>query len=196
MKNRNKMADKKDKIKEQVADKKDVKATKNSEEKSTTKEKAKKTDNTASKIEELEAKLSEMNDKHLRLQAEFDNYRRRTLNEKMDLIKSGGEDVLSSLLPVMDNFERAITASKDAKDIDAVREGIDLIYTSFKEYLNKKGVKEIEAVHKEFDTDYHEAMTKIPAPDKKLKGKVIDVIEKGYMLNEKVIRFAKVVVGE
>ncbi len=190
------MADKKDKTEKQVADEKEVKATEEKKETSTAKEEDKKTDNKASKTEELEAKLSDLNDKHLRLQAEFDNYRRRTLNEKMELIKSGGEDILSSLLPVMDNFERAMLASKDAKDVKAVKEGIELIYNSFKEYLNKKGVKEIEAVHKAFDTDYHEAMTKIPAPEKKLKGKVIDVIEKGYMLNDKVIRFAKVVVGE
>ncbi len=164
--------------------------------KSTSKSKNKKADNKASKIEEMGTKLAELNDKHLRLQAEFDNYRKRTLNEKIEMMKSAGEDILSALLPVMDNFERAITASKDAKDVEAVKEGIQLIYNSFKEYLNKKGVKEIEAMHQAFNTDFHEALTKIPAPEEDLKGKVVDVIEKGYILNEKVIRYSKVVVGE
>ena len=140
--------------------------------------------------------MAEINDKHIRLQAEFDNYRKRTLSEKMELIKSGGADILESLLPVMDNFERAIDASAKTEDIVAVREGIDLIYNSFKDYLEKKGVKCMESAGKDFDTDYHEALTKIPAPEEALKGKVVDVIEKGYTLNEKVIRFAKVVVGE
>ncbi len=182
------------------ADKKDEKKvaqdTKSGKTKSTKKTKAKKTDDKTAQIEELGAKLSDLNDKHLRLQAEFDNYRKRTLNEKMALMKSGGEDVLTSLLPVMDNFERAIAAAANTEDAKAVKEGIDLIYNSFKDYLNKKGVKEIEAKEQTFDTDYHEALTKIPAPSEDLKGKVVDVIEKGYMLNDKVIRFAKVVVGE
>jgi molecular chaperone GrpE len=140
--------------------------------------------------------LAEITDKHIRLQAEFDNYRKRTLNEKIELMKSGGADILESLLPVMDNFERAIDAGSKTDDITAVREGIDLIYNSFKEFLNKKGIKEMDAKEKDFDTDFHEALTKIPAPDKKMKGKVVDVIEKGYMYNDKVMRFAKVVVGE
>jgi len=165
-------------------------------EKTTKKPKAKKADDKTAQIEELGEKLAEINDKHIRLQAEFDNYRKRTLSEKMELIKSGGADILESLLPVMDNFERAIDASAKTEDIVAVREGINLIYNSFKDYLKKKGVKCMESAGKDFDTDYHEALTKIPAPEEALKGKVVDVIEKGYLMNDKVIRFARVVVGE
>lgn len=143
-----------------------------------------------------EEKYKEANDKYLRLSAEFDNYRKRTLKEKMELTKSAGEEILVSILPVMDNFERAMKSMEDAKDLKAVKEGIDLIYGKFKEFLQQKGVKEIEAQNLELDTDIHEAVTKIPAPDKKLKGKIVDVIEKGYYLNDKVIRYSKVVVGE
>jgi len=174
----------------------DEKESKTKKTKSTKKSKTKKTDEKTAQIQELGEKLAELNDKHIRLQAEFDNYRKRTLNEKMELMKSGGADILESLLPVLDNFERAMEASAKTDDIEAVRDGINLIYNSFKDYLNKKGVKEIEAKEKEFDTDFHEALTKIPAPTKELKGKVVDVIEKGYTLNDKVIRFAKVVIGE
>ena len=148
------------------------------------------------KFEELAEKLEEINDKYLRLSAEFDNYRKRTLKEKMDLTKTAGEDILINILPVVDNFERAIEASKKAEDIDAVMQGIDLIYNNFKDFLKQRGVKEIEAVGQPLDTDWHEAITNIPAPDEESKGKIVDVIEKGYALNDKVIRYAKVVVGE
>jgi len=148
------------------------------------------------KFEELAEKLEEINDKYLRLSAEFDNYRKRTLKEKMDLTKTAGEDILINILPVVDNFERAIESSKKAEDINAVMEGIDLIYNNFKDFLKQRGVKEIEAVGQPLDTDLHEAITNIPAPDKESKGKIVDVIEKGYVLNDKVIRYAKVVVGE
>ena len=141
-------------------------------------------------------KLAELNDKYLRLAAEYDNYRRRTLKERMELTKTAGEDILVNILPVMDDFERALGSIDQAKEISAVKEGVQLIYTKFKEFLKQRGVKEIEAKEKEFDTDLHEAITKIPASDKKLKGKVVDVVEKGYYLNEKVIRFSKVVIGE
>ena len=141
-------------------------------------------------------KLAELNDKYLRLAAEYDNYRRRTLKERMELTKTAGEDILVNILPVMDDFERALGSIDQAKEISAVKEGVQLIYTKFIEFLKQRGVKEIEAKEKEFDTDLHEAITKIPAPDKKLKGKVVDVVEKGYYLNEKVIRFSKVVIGE
>jgi len=146
--------------------------------------------------EDLNLKLKEANDKYLRLYADFDNFRKRALREKMELIKSAGEDILVQILPVMDNFERAMQSIKTAKDTDAVKEGIELIFNNFKEFLNQKGIKEIEAVNKEFDTDLHEAITKFPAQDESMKGKVVDVIQKGYFLNEKVVRFAKVVVGE
>lgn len=147
-------------------------------------------------IEELGIKLQDINDKYIRLSAEFDNYRKRTLKEKMELTKSAGEKILVNILPVMDNFERALKVIDDAKDIDAVKDGIHLIFNNFKEFITQNGVKEIESVNQEFNTDIHEAITKIPAPTEELKGKVVDCIEKGYFLNEKVIRFAKVVVGE
>lgn len=140
--------------------------------------------------------IAELNDKYLRLAAEFDNYRRRTLKEKMELSKSAGEDILVNILPVMDDFERGLGNIDQAKDIKAVKEGIHLIYNKFSEFLKQRGIKEIEAKEKEFDTDLHEAITKIPAPNNKLKGKVVDVVEKGYYLNEKIIRFSKVVIGE
>ncbi len=147
-------------------------------------------------IEELTTKLSVANDKYLRLSAEFDNYRKRTLKEKMELMKTAGEDIFINILPVIDNFERAKKSMDDAKDIEALKDGIALIYNNFLDFLSQRGVKEIDAVNKDFDTDLHEAITKIPAPNKKLKGKVVDVIEKGYYLKEKVIRFSKVVIGE
>lgn len=150
----------------------------------------------ADEIEELGKKLQDINDKYLRLTAEFDNYRKRTLKEKMELTKSAGEKILVNVLPVMDNFERALQSMDQASDIEAVKEGVNLIYSNFKEFISQNGVKEIEAVNKDFDTDIHEAITKIPAPNEDLKGKVVDCVEKGYLLNEKVIRFAKVVVGE
>ena len=147
-------------------------------------------------VARLESEVSEWKDKYVRLSAEFDNYRRRTLKEKMELTKTAGENVLVKVLPVADDFERAIQSMQDAKDCTAILEGVDLIYHKFKEFLNQQGVKTIDAMHTQFDTDIHEALTKIPAPKKKLKGKVVDVIEKGYTLNDKVIRFSKVVVGE
>jgi molecular chaperone GrpE len=147
-------------------------------------------------VEELKTKLDDANDKYLRLSAEYDNYRKRTLKEKMDLVKTGGQDVLVNILPVINDFDRAMKSMDEVTDCKAMKEGIDLIYNKFIEFLKSRGVKEIEAINQDFDTDLHEALTKIPAPDKKLKGKVVDVIEKGYYLNDKVIRFAKVVVGE
>ncbi len=147
-------------------------------------------------IDELKEKLNEISDKHLRLQAEFDNFRRRTMKEKADLIKSGGESVLINILPVIDDFERALNSLKDVADDDAGKQGTTLIYNKFEEFLKQNNVKEIEALNQDFDVDLHEALTKVPAPDEKLKGKVVDVIQKGYLLNDKVIRFAKVVIGE
>jgi len=165
------------------------------DDKSSKKKKSKK-DKKEAKIEELGEKLQEIQDKHLRLQAEFDNFRRRTLKEKADLIKSGGESVLVNILPVIDDFERAIDSLKEVADEDAGKQGTLLIYTKFQEFLKQNNVKEIDALYQDFDVDLHEALTKIPAPEEKLKGKVVDVISKGYCLNEKVIRFAKVVIGE
>jgi molecular chaperone GrpE len=145
---------------------------------------------------ELGEKLVEITDKHLRLQAEFDNFRKRTMKEKADLIKSGGESVLVNILPVVDDFERALVSLKDVPDDDAGKKGTQLIYNKFSEFLKQNNIKEIEAIKQDFNVDLHEAITKIPAPDESLKGKVVDVVQKGYLLNDKVIRFAKVVIGE
>ncbi|WP_372753537.1 nucleotide exchange factor GrpE [Labilibaculum sp.] len=150
----------------------------------------------ADELEELGLKLQDISDKYVRLSAEFDNYRKRTLKEKMELTKSAGEKILVNILPVMDNFERALQSIDSTKDIDAIKEGVHLIYSNFKDFVAQNGVKEIEAVDQLFDTDIHEAITKIPAPTEEQKGKVVDCVEKGYFLNDKVIRFAKVVVGE
>ncbi len=165
------------------------------EAKSDKKKKGKK-DKKEAKIEELEEKLEQMQDKHLRLQAEFDNFRRRTIKEKADLIKSGGETVLVNILPVIDDFERALGSLKEVPDEDAGKQGTLLIYNKFQEFLKQNSIKEIEALEQDFDVDLHEAITKIPAPNDDLKGKVVDVVQKGYCLNDKVIRFAKVVIGE
>lgn len=147
-------------------------------------------------LEELGEKLNELNDKHIRLQAEFDNFRKRTIKEKAELIKSGGETVLVNILPIIDDFERAIESLKDVAENDAGKQGTLLIYSKFRDFLKQNNVKEIDALNQEFDVEHHEAVTKIPAPEKELKGKVVDVIQKGYQLNDKVIRFAKVVIGE
>ncbi|MBN2595978.1 MAG: nucleotide exchange factor GrpE [Marinifilaceae bacterium] len=178
---------------EEVFEKEESKIEENKDTKKTKKSaKEKKADELA----ELTIQLQNINDKYVRLSAEFDNYRKRTLKEKMELTKSGGEKILINILPVMDNFERALQSIDAAKDIDAIKDGVHLIYGNFKEFVTQNGVKEIEAVNQDFDTDIHEAITKIPAPTKELKGKVVDCVEKGYFLHDKVIRFAKVVVGE
>ena len=150
----------------------------------------------SSKLKALEQELQEQKEKYLRLSADFDNYRKRTMKEKIEWSKQAGADIFAMILPVLDNMERAMKAVEEAKDLDAVKEGMHLIYNMFNEYLAQQGVKEIEAMHQEFDTDVHDAVTKIPAPDKKLQGKVVDVIERGYFLNDKVLRYAKVVIGE
>lgn len=147
-------------------------------------------------IEKLNAELERRNDQYLRLQAEFDNYRKRTLKEKMELTKSAGESILVNILPVIDDFERALKAMDIATEVAPVKEGVDLIYKRFSDFVKNNGVKEIEAMEQELDTDLHEAITKIPAPVDELKGKIVDVIQKGYTLNDKVIRYAKVVIGE
>ncbi len=176
--------------------KKEKEEIKDQVEETTQQEQQQNNESSAETVEELKKKLEEMNDKYLRLSAEYDNYRKRTLKEKMELTKSAGASVILALLPVIDDFDRALAHLDDAKDLDAVKEGILLIYSKFKEFLAQQGVTEIEATNKDFDTDHHEAITKIPAPSEEMKGKVIDTVEKGYMLNDKVIRFAKVVVGE
>ncbi|HEC43071.1 MAG TPA: nucleotide exchange factor GrpE [Bacteroides sp.] len=154
----------------------------------------KKTDDSA-KLKELQKEISEQKDKYIRLSADFDNFRKRTQKEKMDMFKSAGEGIFVEILPVLDDLERAMKFIDDAKDLDAVKEGMLLIYNKLKDYLNQQGVKEIEAMHTKFDTDVHEAVTQFPTKDKKLKGKVVDVLTKGYLLNDKVIRYSKVVIG-
>lgn len=144
----------------------------------------------------VEEKLAELQDRYLRLTAEYDNFRKRTLKEKIDLQKSANENLLQALLPVADDFDRGLQSVNEATDIEAVKEGLRLISGKFQGFLTQQGIKEIDAVKKEFDTDLHEAITKIPAPSKKLKGKVVDVVQKGYLLNDKVLRYSKVVIGE
>jgi molecular chaperone GrpE len=148
------------------------------------------------KYEEIQTQLKETQDKYIRLMAEFDNFRKRSLKERTDLIKSAGEDILINILPVMDDFERGLVAMDKSQDVEAVKQGVLLIYNKFKEFIMQRGVKEIESFNQDFNVDVHEAITKIPAPNESLKGKVVDVIQKGYSLNDKVIRYAKVVVGE
>lgn len=139
----------------------------------------------------IEDKFAELNDKHLRLFAEFENFKKRTAKERMDLYKTAGESILTALLPVLDDFERSIKANQKQED-----EGVVLIYNKLKSILETKGLKAMEdPIGQELNTDYHEAITNIPAPSDDMKGKIIDVVEKGYFLNEKVIRYAKVVVA-
>ena len=144
----------------------------------------------------LEEKLAELQDRYLRLTAEYDNFRKRTLKEKIDLQKSANENLLQALLPIADDFDRGLQSVNEATDIEAVKEGLRLISGKFQGFLTQQGVKEIDAVKKDFDTDLHEAITKIPAPTKKLRGKVVDVVQKGYLLNDKVLRYSQVVIGE
>lgn len=141
-------------------------------------------------------KLAELNDKYLRLQAEFDNYRKRTLKERMELMKTAGEDVLIGFLPIMDNIERASKSMENAQDMVAIKEGVEIILKELSAYLKQKGVKELTAEGELFNTDLHNAVTKFPVSEEDKKGKVIDVVRKGYTLHDKVIRFAEVVVGE
>jgi len=144
----------------------------------------------------IEEKLAEMQDRYLRLSAEFDNYRKRTLREKIELSKYAGENILLSIIPVMDDFERAIKLIETKSDCEAMKSGIDLIYNKFSEFLKQNGLREIESLNKDFNVDLHDAVAKVPVQDESLKGKVVDVVEKGYYLHDKVMRHAKVVVGE
>ena len=143
-----------------------------------------------------EKKYTELNDSYLRLMAEFDNYRKRTLREKADLIKTGGESVLTNLLPVIDDFERALSNLCQTEELTAVIQGIELIYTKFISYLTQQGVKVIETKDQLFNTELYEAVAIIPTPEEGMKGKILDCIQTGYTLYDKVIRHAKVVVGE
>ncbi|MBN1789938.1 MAG: nucleotide exchange factor GrpE [Bacteroidales bacterium] len=150
----------------------------------------------ADELKASEEKVKELQDKYLRLSAEFDNYRKRTLKEKADMVKTASEDLLIKFIPFVDDVERGISALNTSQDLDALKEGMNLIYTRLRDFLQQNGVKEIEAMNLEFNTDVHEAVTKIPATEEELKGKVVDVIQKGYYLHDKVIRYPKVVIGE
>lgn len=144
---------------------------------------------------DFEAKIAELNDKYLRLYSEFDNYRKRTIKEKSDIIRSAGEDVFKAIIPTIDDFERAIKANETVTEAEPIKEGMVLIYNKLKSACTAKGLEPMESINKPFDADLMEAITHIPSPSEDMKGKVIDEVEKGYKLGEKVIRFAKVVVG-
>ena len=150
----------------------------------------------AQELEKANEQIEEQKDKYLRLSAEFDNYRKRTMKEKAELILNGGEKSISSILPIVDDFERALKNMETATDVAAVKEGVELIYNKFMSVLGQNGVKVIETKEQPLDTDYHEAIAVIPAPTEALKGKILDCVQTGYILNDKVIRHAKVVVGE
>lgn len=150
----------------------------------------------AQELEKANEQIEEQKDKYLRLSAEFDNYRKRTIKEKAELILNGGEKSISSILPIVDDFERALKNMETATDVAAVKEGVELIYNKFMSVLGQNGVKVIETKEQPLDTDYHEAIAVIPAPNEALKGKILDCVQTGYILNDKVIRHAKVVVGE
>ena len=150
----------------------------------------------AQELEKANEQIEEQKDKYLRLSAEFDNYRKRTMKEKAELILNGGEKSISSILPIVDDFERALKNMETATGVAAVKEGVELIYNKFMSVLGQNGVKVIETKEQPLDTDYHEAIAVIPAPNEALKGKILDCVQTGYILNDKVIRHAKVVVGE
>ena len=152
-------------------------------------------DDPEKKIADLEAQVEHEKKEYLFLMADFENFRKRTLKEKADLIKNGAESAMRDLLPVVDDLERAIDAINKGGDLDSLKEGVDLIYNKFVKYLESQHVKAIDSTGKDFDTDVHEAVTMFPAPDPSMKGKVIDTTIKGYMINDKVLRHAKVVVG-
>jgi molecular chaperone GrpE len=143
-----------------------------------------------------EEKMADLENKYLRLVAEFDNYRKRTARERLEFLTVAGENLMTGLLPVLDDFERAAKAMNETDDIAAVREGVELIYNKLSKYLEAKGLKQIDALGKDLNTDEHDAVTKFPAPSDDQKGKVVDVLQHGYSLNGKIIRYAKVVVGE
>jgi molecular chaperone GrpE len=163
-------------------------------EKKSKKKSKKKTD--AEILAEMEGKCEEMNDKYLRLYSEFDNYRKRTSKERVDILKTASQDIMVELLPVLDDFDRAIQSMNENDAQEESVKGVELIFNKLSGLLKQKGLQPMEAMGQKFDTDFHEAITQIPAPSKKQVGKVVDVIQKGYLLNGKIIRFAKVVIGK
>lgn len=149
-----------------------------------------------SELDQLRHQVEEQQDKYLRLSAEFDNYRKRTMKEKAELIKNGGEKAISAILPILDDLERAMKAGDAHEEVQAMREGIELIYQKFLKILSQQGVQVIETAGQPFDTDFHEAIALVPAPAEDQKGKILDCVQTGYKLNDKVIRHAKVVVAQ
>ena len=160
------------------------------------KEKKSKKPTLKEQLEEKEIELAELKDKYLRIFAEFDNFKKRTIKEKMDLMRNASRDVISDIIPVMDDFDRAKQAADDEKSVEQFSEGVNLVYSKIHGVMKSKGVKAMESTGEVFDAELHEAITKIPAPNEEMKGKVIDTIQKGYYLNDTIIRHAKVVVGE
>jgi molecular chaperone GrpE len=159
------------------------------------------TEETTQESEKSELELAQeaaaaANDKYLRLYSEFDNFRRRTAKEKLDIIKSASEDVIKNMLPIVDDFQRAMTHNTEVQDPESLKQGFELIYNKLLKSLEAKGLKPIEAAGEVFNADIHEAITNIPAPSEDMKGKIVDVVEQGYYLGEKIIRFPKVVVGQ
>jgi len=147
-------------------------------------------------IEKLNEELQEQKDKYLRLVAEFDNFKKRNARERIELIQTAGKEVITSLLDVLDDCDRAEKQLQNSDDINQVREGVQLVFNKLRSTLQNRGLKQMESIHTEFDVEQHEAITEIPAPSENLKGKVIDEVQKGYYLNDKIIRFAKVVIGK
>lgn len=147
-------------------------------------------------VEKLKEEVAKEKREYLFLMAEFDNFRKRTLKEKSELIKNAGESAFKGLLPIVDDFERALKASETSDDSNALKEGMELIYKKLKKYMEQNGVKEMDPEDKDFDADRHEAISVVPVPDESLKGKILDTVEKGYTINDKVLRHAKVVVGQ
>jgi len=159
-------------------------------------EKAEETVEEIDPVAQLEEEKKELQDKYIRLYSEFENYRRRTARENIELRQQAAKDLIFDLLPIVDDFERGLDVIKKSESTESLAEGVELIYNKFKGVLEKKGLKPMNSKETEFDPELHEALTKMPAPDKKLKGKVLDEIEKGYLLHDKVLRHAKVVVAE
>lgn len=153
-------------------------------------------DNLQAEVEKLEAQVAELKDKYLRQVADFDNFRKRAAKERLETIQTAGRDVVTALLPVLDDSDRAAKQLNTAQDVAALKEGLNLVFSKLKSTLQSKGLKPMESIGEDFNPEYHEAITEIPAPTEDLKGKVVDEVEKGYYLNDKIIRFAKVVVGK
>lgn len=181
---------------EDIQEKTDAQEAKDNKESGKKESKKSKTEELKEQLEEKEVELAELKDKYLRIFAEFDNFKKRTMKEKMDFMRNASQDVLEDMLPVLDDFDRAKQSSDDDNSKEVFSEGVTLVYNKLNNIMKNKGIKSMETTGEAFDPELHEAITKIPAPTEEMKGKVIDTIQKGYYLNDKIIRHAKVVVGE